>query len=96
MSAAKLRNHGLLVLKATMILALLSVAPAHAYSQLFDWSAEGWSPTGPGSTPRTYTNVGGRGVDVAVNISMNAPADRFISSTPQIDGGNGLRTQIQT
>lgn len=87
-------NGRLIVLvRCIIVLAALSSPIAHAYSQLFEWQSLAWNPNGTGSLPRTYTNVGGRGLDVVVDIAFD-PADRFIGSTPQADGANGLRNYL--
>ncbi|MCP4689720.1 MAG: DUF4347 domain-containing protein, partial [Desulfobacterales bacterium] len=58
----------------------------------FDWSSEGWSPAGPGSMPRTYTNVAGSGVDVEVSVQENSYSGGsgfFIDGTPNVNDDNG-------
>jgi len=79
------------LLKYALVITALSSTTAYAYNQLFDWSTAGWSPDGTGSLPRVYTDVGGRGVDIVVDI---APTDRFIDTTPQVDPDNGLENHV--
>ncbi len=66
---------------------LLQAAAVSAQTFDFDWSIDGWSPTGLGAMPRNHTNVAGSGVDI--QISVSGDTNNFISNTPNVNDDSG-------
>ncbi len=55
--------------------------------QIFDWTTQGWTPSGTGSLPRSYTDIDGSGVDAEINITGNI--NRYGSGYPTTSSSPG-------
>ena len=71
---------------------LVCATPAFGTDWTFNWGTLGWSPTGPGSMPRLYTNVAGSGIDVRVRITSNNTT--WLNGTPLLNNSPGQGNEL--
>lgn len=62
----------------------LCAAAGAAPAATLDWDTVGW-PGGVGSLFRTFSNVGGSGVNITVTVTNSTPASLVLSDSPDVN-----------